>query len=161
MLIVANSLQWLALALIIGGMLALGAFTAPVLFKQFARPEAGEAMTVIFRRYDIVITASLIMLLVGEALRWLTLGSPEWRSMFSAGRTIVLVTLLGLLVAGTQVIGPKLETLQKDAELHTDSAKMASFQSLHKQSEGIYKFAMLLAVLLLAAAAYESAQPSA
>lgn len=157
LLTTAISLQLIAYALVLGGMLALGAFTAPVLFQQFPRPEAGAAMTVIFRRYDLVLSIALVMLLIGEALRWGAIGSPVWTNGFAVARFVLVLGLAGTLVAGTQVFGPKLELLQKDPALHQDSVKMAEFQSLHKQSEGVYKVALILALLLLIGSACESA----
>src|SRR5690348_16357646 len=69
-----NVLENLGLALMIGGMLALGAFVAPAVFKQFPLPEAGRVMTLIFRRYDDVLLVSVGMIIAGEILRTLVLG---------------------------------------------------------------------------------------
>ena len=156
----ANVSSLTGLSLIIGGTLALGAFTAPVLFQQFARPEAGTAMTVIFRRYDVVLTVAFVLVLVGEALRlWHCQGclmNPiiGW---LPTARVAVTGMLLLSMVVGLFMLSPKLEALQKDATLHTDNAKMAVFPQVHKQSEQVYQAKLMLGIILLALLAAEFA----
>jgi hypothetical protein len=154
----ANMASLTGLSLIIGGTLALGAFTAPVLFQQFSRPEAGTAMTVIFRRYDVVLTVAFVLVIVGEALRlWHCQGclmNPiiGWLPTARVATTALLVIAM---IMGLFVLSPKLEALQTDATLHTDSAKMAAFQTIHKQSEQVYKAKLMLGIILLALLATE------
>jgi uncharacterized membrane protein len=158
--LIANMSSLTGLALIIGGTLALGAFTAPVLFQQFSRPEAGTAMTVIFRRYDVVLTVAFVLVIMGEALRlWHCQGclmNPiiSWLPTARVATTALLVIAM---VLGLFVLSPKLEALQTDTTLHTDNAKMAAFQSIHKQSEQVYKSKLLLGIILLALLATEFA----
>jgi hypothetical protein len=142
-------LQLLGLSLLIGGLLALGAFTAPVLFKQFARPEAGEAMTVIFRRYDTVVLLAGVLVFVGEVLRILAVGRLLTGGV-SIARLVLLLALVGLTVFTTQSLNPKLEAMQR-AEGYTAGRHSGSstFQQLHKQSEQLSKLQLLLGVLVL------------
>jgi hypothetical protein len=146
-----TALQLLGLAMLIGGLLALGAFTAPVLFKQFARPEAGQAMTVIFRRYDAVVLLAGLLVFVGEALRILAVGRlltvGLWLPLF---RLIVLLVLVALTVFTTQSLNPKLQAMQ-EAEAYTAGRHTGShsFQQLHKQSEQLSKLQLLLSVVVL------------
>lgn len=145
-----SSLHLLGLSLMIGGMLALGAFTAPVLFKAFDRLPAGEAMTMIFRRYDVVLFAALAMVLFGEGLRVVGLGSLP-AGILGGFRYGLLALLTGLLVASIWFVNPQMEAMQK--VMHTDAGNetvAGKFRNSHQLSEKLYKFELLVAVLLLA-----------
>ncbi len=143
-----TTIQTVGLALMVGGMLALGAFTAPVIFKQFARPEAGEAMTLIFRRYDTVLLISLVMVLAGEGLRWLQF-PPAWNTL-GLIRGGLLLGLTGMMAFSLFVTNPKMQAME--AVRHTGQAETfdsEAFDKLHNQSESLYKLEMLAALLLL------------
>jgi hypothetical protein len=152
-----NAIQLLGLALMIGGMLALGAFTAPVLFKQFARPEAGEAMTMIFRRYDIVLAVSVGMVLIGEVVRIALTGLPVM-TLFNGFRYGVLILLSVLMLYSVYGLNAKMEALQKVPN-PTPEQKQAFVKS-HQQSEQFYKVEMLLAVVLMTLMAFSIQKPN-
>jgi putative copper export protein len=56
-------------ALWLGGLLALGAIAAPVVFSTVAMPASADAMTVVFRRFDSVAMACAAVVLASEAAR--------------------------------------------------------------------------------------------
>jgi hypothetical protein len=130
----------LGLALMIGGLLALGAFTAPVLFKQFPRDAAGVAMTVIFRRYDTVLLVSAGLVLVGLVLAWLS-GQRQWLKLGLGA------VLSALVIYSCTVINPQLEAKQNQG-LATP-ADHQQFQALHKQSEALAKSQLFLGLVVL------------
>jgi hypothetical protein len=136
----ALSAQHLGLALMIGGLLALGAFTAPVLFKSFDRDAAGQAMAVIFRRYDTVLLVSLGLVVLGEVVRFKLLpltgmGTLTWVRL---GLTAVLAVTVLLSTLGTNATLTRLYAQQQQ---HTPA-----FHATHKQSEGLAKGQLLLAI---------------
>jgi hypothetical protein len=59
----------LALAAWLGGLLALGAIVAPVIFTHVPVQGAATAMTVVFQRFDLVAMACAAVLLATEAAR--------------------------------------------------------------------------------------------
>jgi len=59
----------LAAAIWLGGLLALGAIVAPTVFHNVSYPENANAMTLVFRRFDLVAMACAAAALAGEALR--------------------------------------------------------------------------------------------
>jgi hypothetical protein len=59
----------LAVAVWLGGLLALGAIAAPVVFSTIAMPASADAMTIVFRRFDTVAMACAAIVLAGEATR--------------------------------------------------------------------------------------------
>jgi hypothetical protein len=136
--------QHLGLALLIGGLLALGAFTAPVLFKQFDRDAAGQAMTIIFRRYDAVLMAGAVMVMAGEVVRIMLTGPGCGPSTLGLVRTGVAVLLTALVTWTTFSTNKTLTQLYSTQQQHTPA-----FHAAHKQSEGLAKTQLLLGVVVL------------
>jgi hypothetical protein len=65
----ASAIAMLAVALWLGGLVALGALVAPVVFSRVSMPYSADAMTVIFRRFDLVAMGCAAALLATEAVR--------------------------------------------------------------------------------------------
>lgn len=144
---IAIALQLLGLALMTGGMLALGAFTAPVVFGGLEREVAGGLMTTIFRRYDTVILVSAALVVAGEVIRFFSTGSsPFSQGLLNSVRIGILVATLVLVFYSLFSINPKMEALQQ-AGLKQEKAQ--EFQTLHKTSEKLYKLEMAGALILL------------
>lgn len=144
-----TALQSLGLALMVGGMLALGAFTAPALFGGMPRNWAAPVMARIFQRYDIVLMAALVMAQVGEYLRW-----TSHRVAVKSRLNIVRLVLLGGLTLGiiysTQFLNPQIEQMnQAGMHRHMDTPAGRQFDALHKRSENAYKLELLMAALLV------------
>jgi hypothetical protein len=144
-----TALQSLGLSLMIGGMLALGAFAAPAVFGGLPREMAAPVMARIFSRFDDVVLGALIAAQLGEYLRWLS------RTLSMKSRLHILrLALLGLLTVGvmysTQMLNPRIEQMNL-AGVHRNQSTAASarFNDLHKLSEKLYKLEFLIAVLLL------------
>lgn len=152
-----QSLSALGLALIIGGILALGAFTAPVLFQHFERAEAGSAMTVIFRRYDVVMTVALLLVLVGEGLQTLmvsglsVIAAVQPAQWLMNARLLALVLMAVLMGINLFHYNPQLEAAQKQgvALLPANDPAVVAFNLTHVVSEKLYKGAFVMAMLLL------------
>jgi Domain of unknown function (DUF4149) len=159
-----QTISGLGLALIIGGVIALGAFTAPILFRQFDRPEAGAAMTLIFRRYDRVLLVATVLVLVGEGLQWAAVWCPSMVAgpvWLLAVRGVSLVGLVGLMAANLLVYNPRLEAAQKQgvALLAPADPAVMAFNQTHMLSEKLYKLAFALAAVLLLTMPWVSVVP--
>jgi putative copper export protein len=136
--ILVNSAYLLALSVWIGGVVALGALAAPVLFRALPRPDAGAIFGPILRRFSrvrlvcvvVMILAAMCKYLVWEthvvspwiAIRWLALASMA---------AIVLYELFGL--------EPAMERSRGTPE----------FGRLHKRSELLMKLGLGAAVVAL------------
>ena len=140
--------QSLGLALMIGGMLALGAFTAPALFKQLARPEAGQLMTGIFLRYDTVLMVALGLVVVGEAILWINRTQLSWTAL-PIVRLVALVGLVGTLLYAQFGPHAQMGDMIKSGDVYADAEKHEVFSTTHKQSEAIYTLQLLLASIIL------------
>ncbi len=66
---IASAVALLALALWLGGLVALGALVAPVVFSRVSMPQSADAMTVVFQRFDLVAMACAAVVLATEAVR--------------------------------------------------------------------------------------------
>lgn len=144
-----TGLQSLGFALMAGGMLALGAFTAPVVFGQFPRAEAGPAMAIIFRRYDMVLQVALGLALLGEWLRFAS-RQVSVKGLLPLLRWVLLAGLTGTLLYSTLVVNADIERMNR-AGMKRDFTTEAGrqFEARHKQSEGLYKADLLMVILLI------------
>lgn len=64
---IGSALALLAVAVWLGGLLALGALAAPVVFSVVPLPGSADAMTIVFRRFDTVAMACAALVLGTEA----------------------------------------------------------------------------------------------
>jgi hypothetical protein len=62
-------LTLLAISVWLGGLLALGAIAAPVVFSVVPAPSSADAMTIVFRRFDLVAMTCAALVLTLEATR--------------------------------------------------------------------------------------------
>jgi hypothetical protein len=105
---VASVVTLLAIAVWLGGLIALGALAAPVVFAMVSLPTAADAMTVVFRRFDIVAMTCGVLILMSEAVR--ALGARLGRADI-ARVAVSAAAAAAAVVEGTQV-SPRI------AELH-------------------------------------------
>jgi hypothetical protein len=141
--------QTLGLALMVGGMLALGAFTAPIVFAGLSRELAAPLMARIFTRFDSVLLIALTLTLLGEALRVSSRILPV-KSKLNGFRWLLLVLLTTGLLFSTQSLNPQIERLNRTG-VHRNPETPAGreFDGLHRCSETVYKLELLAALLLL------------
>jgi hypothetical protein len=59
----------LAVAIWLGGLLALGAVAAPIVFSVVSMPQSADAMTLVFRRFDMLAMSCAAVALAAEAIR--------------------------------------------------------------------------------------------
>src|SRR5258705_10868103 len=57
------------LAIWVGGLVALGACAAPIVFHVVPAPLSGDAMGAVFRRFDFIAIACGVVVLASEAVR--------------------------------------------------------------------------------------------
>lgn len=155
-----SSLQNTGLALMVGGMLALGAFSAPAVFGHFPRHEAGLVMAQIFRRYDIVLLVALGLVWVGEWLRRCS-RQVAIKTPVALVRYLLLAALSVSLLYATQVVNARIEQMNQ-AGLHRDflTPQGREFEQTHKLSESLYKADMLMALFLVLLTPFVTRKPN-
>jgi hypothetical protein len=117
-----------ALALWIGGALALGALTAPELFRRMQRA--------ILRRFSRVRLGAIILALIAGGVKhfqWERHTSSPW----IAARWIALALLTAIVLYEIGFLEPA---------IHREAGGTAVFQRLHKRSEALMKVSLAAAL---------------
>ncbi|MCL2448650.1 MAG: DUF4149 domain-containing protein [Polyangiaceae bacterium] len=143
-----SSLALLAIAVWLGGLLALGALAAPVVFRVAPFPASADAMTMVFRRFDLVAMACAAVLLVTEAAR------PVLRVRFApvdharAGLSVLAAALA--VFEGTRV-SPRIAELHRAGVIRGLGDGGVELLRLHDIAEacGKVELVVLAAVIVL------------
>jgi MFS family permease len=141
----ASALYSIAVAVWVGGMLAIGFIAAPVLFAQLAdRSVAGNLAGAMF-----TVTA-WVGLACGTYLILFVMFAKGWRSLQSGVFWIVLL-MLALTVAGHFGVQPILAQLKADAlpRQIVESALRERFNTWHGVSTALYVAQSLLGIALV------------
>ncbi len=141
----------LALALWLGGLVVLGAIVAPTVFRIVPAPASADAMTVVFRRFDVIAIAASVVVLVSEAV-FAVRGPKPVR--------LDLVRALAALAAGTIAmleglwLSPAIQGLHRDGAIRGSGPDGNELERLHHLAETLAKteLALLLVVLALVVA---------
>jgi hypothetical protein len=97
----AESVATLAMALWLGGLLALGALAAPVVFGELERDIAGTVMGTIFGKFDRMVLVLVLVFAVAEAVRIYIdrdrLGGALARARLGLAALLVILALISSL----------------------------------------------------------------
>ena len=140
----------LALSLWIGGGVALGALTAPVLFQNLERPVAGRIFGQILRRFARIRIGAAVIL-VAAALARSLLFEPQV-SVWHLIRWIAIAVMAGEVVYSVLYLQPAIERSQAGIESASPegrAAAKAGFDRLHRRAETLMKASILAAVVAL------------
>jgi hypothetical protein len=143
---VAETVAALAVVAWVGGMVALGAFTARIVFRDLPRALAAPTMSTIFRSFDGLIVAALVLLGASAATRLWALG------LRGRADRIALAAAGALLALGILDVG----------FVHPAIARMfdagrtlePQFRALHQLSSRAVNLEVLVSALLLGAYAF-------
>lgn len=143
---VAETVAALAVTAWVGGQAALGAFAAPVVFGELPRALAAPTMNHIFRRFDGLIVAALVVLAVAALVRLGALGRARGADRVALAAAAALCALGILDVAW---VHPAISRLY-EAGRTLDPA----FHALHGLSSRAAKLEIVVAALLFGAWAW-------
>jgi hypothetical protein len=145
------------LTLWVGGLAALGFVAAPAIFMamegldpETGRVVAGEVFGVVFRRFQFVAWGLGGCLLALYALRALLGPRPRRIGL----RAWLAATMLGLSLAGTLVIAPRIDAIRRGvtgpvAALPDTDARKGEFGWLHGASTGLMMATLLAGLGLI------------
>jgi putative copper export protein len=141
-----TTIALIAAAVWLGGMLALGAIVAPIVFTMIPRPEAADAMTAVFQRFDFVAVACVGVILATEAWRARgrgRIGRLDVARMATGaiGAALVLVEALW--------ITPAIVTLHRAGALRGLGAAGLELDRMHDLAETCGKAQAVLALALI------------
>jgi hypothetical protein len=151
---IAETLTALALMAWIGGTVALGAFTARIVFRDLPRSLAAPTMSTIFASFDLVIVVALCILAAAAVARFIAVGLRGRADRIALAATVALL-LLGALDVG--YVHPRIHAL-----FEAGRTLEPQFAALHKLSTRSANLEIIVAALLLGAQAFarRAAAPS-
>ena len=135
-----------SIALWMGGMIALGAIVAPVIFGTVPSPLSADAMTVVFRRFDKVAVACAVTLLlteVGQAI----VRKPLLR--IDIARAALSVVGAALVMETALSISPKIEALHRAGAIRGLGDLGMQLQTTHNLAELCGKAQAIVAIVLI------------
>ncbi|HET8568412.1 MAG TPA: DUF4149 domain-containing protein [Candidatus Limnocylindria bacterium] len=140
----------LALAVIVGGGLALGAFAAPALFKELPRPDAATAFGEALRRYDgAALVAAIVAILTAwiRAVNYETVDERHWL------RFAALVVMAGATVYASAYANPVARQFRRATagfdDLPEGHPARREFAKLHAASRRAGALAVLAGLVAL------------
>jgi uncharacterized membrane protein len=139
----------LAASLWLGGIVALGAVVAPVVFRVVPAPTNADAMTLVFRRFDAVAVGCAVVVMVAEAAR----ASAEHARLGVSGVIRVGAALAGSALAAWQAfdLAPKIEALHRSGAVRGVGAAGAELDAAHRLAESEAKAQVAFVAVFLVA----------
>jgi uncharacterized membrane protein len=134
------SIYLVALALWLGGLVVLGAIVAPTVFRIVPAPASADAMTVVFRRFDMIATGASATALVCEVL--LARGRRPNRLDLVRGAIILGAALLAIVEA--LWLSPAIDALHRAGAIRGLDAPGFELERLHHLAETAAKGELLL-----------------
>jgi uncharacterized membrane protein len=122
-----------ALALWIGGAIALGALAAPELFRRLQRAEAGAIFGTILRRFSRIRLGAILVALLAAGVKhveWERHASSPW----IAARWVLLALLSAIVLYEIGYLEPAMGRARTE------------FMRLHRRSEALMKVSVLAAL---------------
>ena len=138
----------LAVAVWLGGLVALGAIAAPVVFSIVPAPSSADAMTLVFRRFDLAAMVCAALVLTVEAVRVL---SRTRLGVFDHLRIGASVLAGALAVIEGEVVSPRIAALHWSGAIRGLGPAGMDLARLHDVAEacGNAQLALLAAVIAL------------
>ncbi|MDP9036704.1 MAG: DUF4149 domain-containing protein [Myxococcota bacterium] len=138
----------LSISLWLGGLVALGAIAAPIVFNVVSHPASADAMTLVFQKFDLVTMACAAVVLATEAALASARGAfnrlDRWRAALSA-------LAAALAVYEATRVSPAIAALHAGGAIRGVGSAGADLARLHDVAEacGKAEIALLVAVLVM------------
>jgi hypothetical protein len=137
-----------ALAVWIGGLIALGACAAPIVFRIVPAPLSGDAMGAVFRRFDGVAIGSAVVVLGCEAVRIWARGGPA--TQMERVRAILAVAAGAAAIYGGVELSPSILRLHEEGAVRGLGESGAELERFHELAERVAKAEVTMGLVLLA-----------
>jgi hypothetical protein len=145
----AASVALLALAVWLGGLVALGAMAAPIVFAVTPFPQSADAMTLVFRRFDTVAMACAALVLASEAVRAAARAGRRPMTRGEVARIAVSALAAAAAVVEGMFISPRIAALHAGGALRGVGELGAALSRLHDAAESCGKIQVALLSLAL------------
>jgi hypothetical protein len=149
----------LAVALWLGGLVALGAVTAPIVFAVAPMPQSADAMTMVFRRFDMIAMTCAAVVLASEAAR--VIARVPFRRLDHARAAVGVLAAIVTTYEGMNV-SPRIAGLHVAGAVRGVGPAGLELGRLHDTAEVCGKTTVLLlvALVILQAAAASRTHPT-
>lgn len=138
-----------AAGLWMGGMVALGACAAPMVFEHVPHPLSGIAMGTSFARFDSLAMGCMAVLLAAEMARTvLALRRRKGAMLARIRRYCAILLALGVVYTGVAVT-PSINNLYSSGTRRNVGTDGSELERLHHQAELIGKLGLPLALVVL------------
>jgi hypothetical protein len=143
----------LGLAVIVGGGLALGAFTAPAIFRTLrSRSEAGTVFGAVLERFDGAAILALLLVGLTTVLRAGAVDEDP-RDLRILARWIALALMGAATLYASAWASPVARAIRRQTpgfdDLPEGDLRRREFRSLHRRSTRAFSLAVLLGVIAL------------
>ena len=146
---IAATVAVLCAGSLFGGLIALGACAAPMVFALAPAPFSGNAMGAAFARWDRVAVGASGALLVCEIVRTWAARARSRRLVPRIRRIAAVITALCAAYIGTS-LSPRINQLHADGVRRGEGDLGAELEAIHKRAELVGKIEAALAVGLVA-----------
>lgn len=136
----------LAAAVWLGGLIALGAVAAPIVFSVVTMPQSADAMTLVFRRFDLVAMTCAALALASEAARAIARVRFRRIDHVRAGLT-ALAAFLTTYEGAT--VSPRIAELHASGAIRGMGVAGMELSRLHDRAEACGKASVLLLAVVI------------
>jgi hypothetical protein len=145
---VTGVVAMLAVAVWLGGLVALGVLVAPVVFTQVSMPSSANAMTVVFQRFDLVAMTCAAALLMTEAAR--AVGRVQFAPGDHLRAGVSVLAAVAAVYEGASV-SPRIAALHAEGAIRGVGSAGMELAKLHDRAEllGKSEVVLLAAVVVL------------
>ena len=131
----------------LGGMLTLGALVAPVVFRMVPAPTSGDAMSVVFLRFDrLAVLLGCVLLLAEAALARTTAHRRPLLDRLRMGATLAA---LGMALLTALAVAPGIADLHAHGAVRGLGEGGLALERLHDQARGLGQAQTLLLLLVM------------
>ncbi len=143
---IASVVGALAVAVWLGGLLALGAVAAPLVFANVSFPQSADAMTLVFRRFDTVAMSCAALAMASEAAKVAARVTFRRVDHLRAGLTVLAAILA--VIEGTHV-SPHIAALHAAGVMRGMGAAGETLSHLHDVAEALGKIEVVLLAIVM------------
>jgi len=138
----------LALGTWVGGMLALGAIAAPVVFGMVPAPTSADAMTVVFRTFDKLAVGCVVVALAVEA----ALAAMKDRKVtrVDVARGVLTMLAAACAIVTASFVSPRIEALHRSGAIRGFGPPGEELNAIHTMAERLGKAGLVLAIAIIA-----------
>lgn len=136
-----------AVAIWLGGLIALGAIAAPIVFAIVPYPSSADAMTLVFRRFDVVAMGCAAVVLATEAVRGV--GGARFVRADHARAFASLLAAAAAVYEGVKV-SPRIAALHAAGAIRGVDSAGLELARLHNLAEECGKAQILLLAAVIA-----------